>query len=499
MLYRLATLHRPVTQLNRWLITRLLGLVLPLLAAFYLVLHPALDATAPKNPAIDLIVVGSASLLAASFAYFLLITTARIQHSRVFFLAYGFIAYAAFSILHTLTVPGLIFHPTLTPDAVSATAGYLSLFFAAVFFVLAQTRAAIAISNLATRLRSTGFLTVLGAIIFAFTALATYRPTAITSLALSALPRSAALGSLTILLLSYAAYHYLKSYRETGLPLQLNLAAGMLFFIVAQIILVIAPWGTWSELLYHYASLAGLTLALRSLLVQRHGGASLRSLVEEGLEIKVNLPAEVQSLNALAALSAAIEARDNDTAGHNDRVANLSVRVGRTMGLDNARLRVLAHAGLLHDIGKLAMPDAVLHKPGPLTEEEMAIMKTHPLRGLDILAKLGKFDQETAVIMTHHERIDGSGYPHGLMGNLIPIEGRILAVVDTYDAIVSDRPYRAGRPTAVALALLRQESGITLDAGCIEALIQAIESPRAKNAVVQNSGARLGKSALARA
>ncbi|MFN2465929.1 MAG: HD-GYP domain-containing protein [Candidatus Dormibacteria bacterium] len=105
----------------------------------------------------------------------------------------------------------------------------------------------------------------------------------------------------------------------------------------------------------------------------------------------------------------------------------------------------MARAGLLHDIGKLHIPDSILLKPGPLSDEELMVMKQHPEMGLDILARLGKFDEEAEVVIAHHERIDGSGYPRGLKGDQIPLGARILAVADTYDVLVSDRPYRRAR------------------------------------------------------
>jgi two-component system response regulator RpfG len=186
------------------------------------------------------------------------------------------------------------------------------------------------------------------------------------------------------------------------------------------------------------------------------------------------LDSEVENRSVLAALSVAIEARDNEAAGHNERIAHLSVRIGHAMGLDNGKLRVLAHAGLLHDIGKLAIPDALLRTSTPLNDEEIALMQTHPLRGVDILDKLGNFKAETAAIVAHHERIDGSGYPHGLVGEQIPIEARIIAVADTYESIIADRPSCPGRSPEVAFALLHKERGVKLDTDCVNALFKVL-------------------------
>ncbi len=165
----------------------------------------------------------------------------------------------------------------------------------------------------------------------------------------------------------------------------------------------------------------------------------------------------------IKALANAIEARDRYTAGHTDRVYRFAKVIARKMGWNMTRLAQLKTGCLLHDIGKIGVPDAILNKPEFLTDYERNIMMKHPEMGARILKSIPFLEEIIPYILYHHERFDGQGYPFGLKGKDIPVEGRLLAVVDTFDAITSDRPYRPGRPPEAALEELAIHSGTQFD------------------------------------
>jgi HD-GYP domain-containing protein (c-di-GMP phosphodiesterase class II) len=171
------------------------------------------------------------------------------------------------------------------------------------------------------------------------------------------------------------------------------------------------------------------------------------------------------------AFTIALATKDVYTEQHTRRVALRAVRVGEELGLAAGRLRALAIGALLHDVGKLSLPDEILKKPGPLTESEFAIVREHPQRGRKLLKEIGGFDDSVLrLVLDHHERLDGSGYPRGLAGADIDLDARILGVCDVYDALISLRVYREPWSHGRALKLLRDGAGKQFDVRCIDAL-----------------------------
>ncbi len=177
----------------------------------------------------------------------------------------------------------------------------------------------------------------------------------------------------------------------------------------------------------------------------------------------------IQFVNVLAET---IEAKDRYTSGHCNRMRYLCVEMGRLAGLSPNELEVLEYASLLHDLGKIAVNEAVLNKRGPLTEEECEHIKEHPETGEKILSGIALMDPVAAVIAAHHENFDGSGYPRGLSGAAIPLSSRIIAVADIYDAMSSDRPYRKGLPLDVVLREMQGVAGSQLDPDIVRLFIE---------------------------
>jgi putative nucleotidyltransferase with HDIG domain len=205
------------------------------------------------------------------------------------------------------------------------------------------------------------------------------------------------------------------------------------------------------------------------------GGRGEVGLIEETLRsLMVSLEESQRArersyVEAVGAVVTAADARDHETTGHSFRVALYAVALAKAAGIRGEELKDIEWGALLHDVGKMVVPDEVLRKVGPLTAHEWQIMRQHPTWGFDMLAEASFLKREALdIIYSHHERWDGGGYPRGLAGTRIPLTARIFAVVDTYDAITSDRPYRRARPHQTAIAELVRVSGSQLDPRMVE-------------------------------
>ncbi|HKS96784.1 MAG TPA: HD domain-containing phosphohydrolase, partial [Terriglobia bacterium] len=174
-------------------------------------------------------------------------------------------------------------------------------------------------------------------------------------------------------------------------------------------------------------------------------------------------------------LGAALDARDDETAGHALRVTRYALEIGKAMGCSQPLLDEVVQGSFLHDIGKIGIPDAILLKPAELTPQERAVMQAHVEIGYDLVRRSRFMAPAAEIILNHHERYDGMGYPRGLKGEGIPLGGRIFAIADTLDAMTSDRPYRRALPFEVARAEIIFESGRQFDPKVVQAFLSVPE------------------------
>jgi len=177
---------------------------------------------------------------------------------------------------------------------------------------------------------------------------------------------------------------------------------------------------------------------------------------------------------SLVGLCTALEAKDTYTRGHSERVGAWSRGLAARLALPADQVERVGHAGLLHDIGKIGVPESVLRKPGALDEAEWKAMRRHPLIGAQIVGPFETLEGVDVLIRHHHERLDGRGYPDGLVGAAIPLGCRIIAVADVYDALTSDRPYRTAWPPERAVAWLVAQAGTELDAQAVTAFVEML-------------------------
>ena len=174
--------------------------------------------------------------------------------------------------------------------------------------------------------------------------------------------------------------------------------------------------------------------------------------------------------------SHAMEIRDRETQGHSKRVTELTIRMARRMGFSEEELVHIYRGALLHDIGKLGIPDDILNKPGPLDEHEMNIMRLHPQIAVDLISPIDYLKPALNIPRYHHEKWDGTGYPHGLVGETIPLEARIYAIIDVYDALTHDRPYRQKMSEKDALEFIKSQAGTHFDPAVLEVFLKEIEA-----------------------
>jgi len=203
---------------------------------------------------------------------------------------------------------------------------------------------------------------------------------------------------------------------------------------------------------------------------------NLERLVEERSKALSDALRNLSDLHGatLETLATAIDLRDQGTSGHSRRVADMTIQIVKRMGIDDGELVQIEHGALLHDLGKLRIPDSILWKPSELTHEEWEIMRKHPEYGYEFVQKIGFLRGAADIILSHHEKFDGTGYPRGLKGKEISFGARIFSLVDTIDALVYDRPYHRGTAFSLAREEIRKRSGSHFDPDLVDPALELL-------------------------
>jgi HD-GYP domain-containing protein (c-di-GMP phosphodiesterase class II) len=227
------------------------------------------------------------------------------------------------------------------------------------------------------------------------------------------------------------------------------------------------PLGAIMVVIFMHIGIPGVALFFVPLMLARYSFKLYADLLDVHFE-------------TVRALTSAIDATDPYTRGHSERVTRFSVEIAREMRLSERRVRALEYAGSLHDMGKIGIRHDILSKPGSLTEEEWETMRTHPSIGARIVSDLDFLAGARAVVLHHHERFDGKGYPDGLSGENIPLEARIAKVADAFDAMMSNRPYRRSLGLEKAKDELRRGKGTEFDPSVVDRFLRMLETPNAE-------------------
>jgi HD-GYP domain-containing protein (c-di-GMP phosphodiesterase class II) len=415
--------------------------------------------------------VGLTALVAAVAAIALTVVGARRRDARTVLVGTAFSAMAALLALHGIATPGMLVGDN---GVVSFTGGA----------TLPVGGAVLALSALPSLRRPGGvrpLLVLQAALLVAILALGAVGLASPSSVPGVPEPRStAALTLLAVGLLFYGllGLRALRTFMLTRRRADLLVFVGIVWLAAAlppAMTLQYFELGWW---LGHWFELVGIAIVGLPVALDLHRGAQSRPLAGDlsGAEL---VASEEAFLGAhVRALTVSLAEKDSYTECHTRRVALRAVQVGEELGLSAIRLRALATGALVHDIGKLSVPDSVLQKPGPLTDDEFALIKEHPVTGDHLLADLGFGKSVRQLVRDHHERLDGSGYPHGLSDSAISLDVRILSVCDVYDALISTRVYRDAWTHDRAIALLREESGTAFDAKCVAALERVLARER---------------------
>ena len=440
----------------------LLATVLPALLFVYL------RRLAPHDPVFHVpgfhfVVVTATSLAASVVAVAIGLAGLRQRNLQVIFLGLAFMSLSMVFAVHGLATPGFLLGPT----RLVSVAAQLSVLLAALWLGVSSVSSA---SAPARQLAAGHRLLVplWGAVLAALGAAGLRWPHALDGLPLGDGAAGWVVTGLTAGVLAPAAVRYWQAYRYSRFPLQLVLVYICGWLAVAQGIMTAGPAWHLSWWTYHGLLLLAVVAAVVGLVRQYGYGTSTVEAVRGLLAEDPVRRLQSGLSDSVRALIVATEARDPYTAGHSYRVALSAVQLGEAMGLSGQQLRALAQGALLHDVGKFEIPEAILNKEGPLTPEERRIVERHPVAGARMCGRLGFLQPELGIIRAHHERWDGSGYPDGLAGEQIPLLARIVAVVDVYDALTSERSYRRAWSHEQARAYILGHAGLHFDPRCVE-------------------------------
>ena len=416
-----------------------------------------------------LIVVSSIAACALVVALVSTSAAANADHPGPVWLATGCVTLGLFFFCHGLVTPGVSGRPN---NMWVARTPYLAITCFAVALVLASRPRSAAASQLAAR-HPWALLGTAMVVVSTITAVLVADPTSLHGA--RPIPNENRLMWIVAAidggLLAIAALVHWRRWRLGRDPVQYALvlaasmgAAALLSLRVGQV------WRlSWWD--YHGFLLAGFAGAVYAVWIRYRRTRAVDRVLASTFETDPMVHIVEGYPDQLRELVRAVEKKDAYTHGHSQRTALVAVQLGLRLGVDEDTLRAIARGAYLHDVGKIGVPDHILNKPGALTPDERTVIETHPQLGHDLVAPAAVLRESLAAILHHHERVDGTGYPHRLSGSRIPFIARVVAVADVWDALTSDRSYRAGWPPAEALAHLRAGAGTHFDTVVVEAFL----------------------------
>ena len=479
-----------------WSVVICVALAAPLALLVLLLTVPTLDLRL-HAPTGHFFIVSVATLASALIGLLLLIWVDSIRSTQTVFLGLGFVAVAVIFATHGLSTPGFIVGGAMAaPEGASELGGYdygyaapaaetavddhqepfavivsagLSQLVGAMFILLSGLPAGLPGIRATTRVRASFLPATLTALV-AYFVVAMFMPSWLRFVPTAGWWNWAVMG-VTLAMLAYATWRYWRVWRLTSFAGQLGTVMALVLLMETQISMHLGEVWHASWWLYHGLMLAAFLVLLGGWLAEARRAHSLL-LFPRSLALRDGISrVHVARPDTLEALEIAVATKDTYTGEHMGRVAEYATALGEALALDKETLRRIDLAGRIHDVGKIAIPDAVLLKPGRLTEKEFEQVKHHAERG-ERIARASRALREVApIVRAHHERFSGGGYPDGIAGDAIPLEARVISVVDTFDALSSPRVYRAARPLEEALAELERVAATQLDPEVVRAFL----------------------------
>ncbi|MGN6797380.1 MAG: HD-GYP domain-containing protein [Gaiellaceae bacterium] len=412
--------------------------------------------------------VGFSALVAAIAAVGLTAVGARRGDTRTMVVGTAFAVMAGLLALHGFSTPGVWFGN----NGVVAITGGATLPAGAVVLVFSVLPLPRVLRNVLPFLLVE---TALLAVIIALGVLALVWPSLLPPVPAPGGRDALALLAVGMIAFGLVTLRAVRTFLLTRRVLDLAVAVGLVWLATALVPALTQDYRYLGWWIGHEVELDGILVIGIAVAIDLARAAQSRPLAGDLTAAELVASEDLFLGSQVRALTVRLAEKDEYTERHTRRVALRAVQVGDELGLSRSRLRTLAIGGLVHDIGKLAIPDEILKKPGPLDDEEYAAVKEHAERGYRLLTELGGFsDGIRDLVRDHHERLDGKGYPRGLSAGQLTLDARILAVCDVYDALISKRVYRDAWSEQNAIDYLRAETGTAFDEQCVEALARVV-------------------------
>ncbi|MFD1037844.1 HD-GYP domain-containing protein [Virgibacillus byunsanensis] len=446
-----------------------IAIMVPFFLFILLKIKPSLDLKI-SIPIEHFYIVSIVAILSTIISLAVGVSGSKLRNINVTFLSLAFISLTEIFALHGLSTPGFILDSSHLPGV----AAQLSILFAVFWLWLSSLPSDHPMVLYISRFQKllvpvwTIFLVGLGALAMMFPHLANIIP-------VDRDPLKWLITVIVIFLSLNAIFRYMYSYRFTRLPLQLSIIYSTCWLMVSQFIIILGEVWRLSWWLYHFLLLFSMIMMLIGLIRQYASKSSVTMAVKSLFHTNPVERIEACISPSIKALVVATEAKDEYTAGHNFRVALFAIKIGEELGVTPDHLRALAQGGVVHDVGKIQVPDQILNKPGKLTQEERAIIELHSVAGYEMCKRLGFMKEELDIIRHHHEKWDGSGYPDRIKGEQIPLLARILSVADVYDALTSSRSYRNAWTNEEAMSLIEEGKNSHFDPKCVDAWVRVCE------------------------